>query len=212
MTRRRRRSPLLPVAVAAAGVLLLGACGGDDDDDSSTSSTLTSDAPDNITAPSVTSQSTTAIITEPPPPTTVAYVTDGASVMVTNASRIDGAAGRMSDRLKAVGFTVVEAGNYSLGTIDISKIYQDPTNPQAMAVATSLKAAFGGGDIQIVEMGSPPPVDGGDAHGATVLVAMGNDIADKTLNELQGITTTTTTTQPESSGSSTESSTESSTA
>jgi hypothetical protein len=40
-------------------------------------------------------------------------------------------------------------------------------------------------------MGTPPPVEGGDAKGATVLIAMGNDIADKTLDELQGITTTT---------------------
>jgi hypothetical protein len=124
--------------------------------------------------------------------------------MVTNASRIDGAAGRMSDRLAAVGFTMVEPGNYSLGTIETTMIYQDPANPQAMAVAESLKAALGGGDIQIVEMGTPPPVDGGDALGATVLVAMGNDTADKTLDELQGITTTTAapqTTAPSSSSS-----------
>lgn len=130
--------------------------------------------------------------------------------MVTNASRVDGAAGRMSDRLAAVGFTMVAPGNYSLGTIETTMIYQDPANPQAMAVAESLKAALGGGDIQIVEMGSPPPVDTGDALGATVLIAMGNDTADKTLDELQGITTTTAapeTTQPETSGSTTESTT-----
>ena len=123
--------------------------------------------------------------------------------MVTNASRIDGAAARMSDRLAAVGFTMVEPGNYSLGTIETTMIYQDPANPQAMAVAESLKAALGGGDITIVEMGTPPRVDGGDALGAGVLIAMGNDTADKTLEELQGITTTTTaapeTTEPETS-------------
>jgi hypothetical protein len=137
-------------------------------------------------------QTTTAIVTTPPAaPTTIAYVTEGASVMVTNASRVDGAAGRMSDRLAAVGFTMVEPGNYSLGTIEVTKIYQDPANPQAMVVAESLKAALGGGAIEIVEMGTPPPVDGGDAKGATVLIAMGNDTADKTLDELQGITTTT---------------------
>lgn len=210
MSRRRRRAPLASIAVVAAGILLLGACGGDDDDSSSsTSTTLT---PEITTAPTsgFTQQSTLPPTTAPPVPTTVAYVTEGASVMVTNASRVDGAAGRMSDRLAAVGFTMVAPGNYSLGTIETTMIYQDPANPQAMAVAESLKAALGGGDIQIVEMGSPPPVDTGDALGATVLIAMGNDTADKTLDELQGITTTTAapeTTQPETSGSTTESTT-----
>ena len=191
MSRRHRRAPLLSIAAVAAGILLLGACGGDDDDDASTSSTT--EAPLITVAPtSAIPETTTATVTTPPAaPTTIAYVTEGASVMVTNASRIDGAAGRMSERLAAVGFTMVEPGNYSLGTIEVTKIYQDPANPQAMAVAESLKAAFGGGAIEIVEMGTPPPVDGGDAKGATVLIAMGNDIADKTLDELQGITTTT---------------------
>ena len=42
----------------------------------------------------------------------------------------------------------------------------------------------------------PPPVDTGDALGAGVLVAMGNDVADKTLDELQGITPPATTAPP----------------
>jgi hypothetical protein len=174
---------LLSVAAVAAGILLLGACGGDDDD--SSSSTSTTGAPEITTGPtSVITEATIAPTTAAPTPTTVAYVTEGASVMVTNASRIDGAAGRMSDRLAAVGFTMVAPGNYSLGTIETTIIYQDPANPQAMAVAQSLQAALGGGDIQIQEMGAPPPVDTGDALGATVLIAMGNDTADKTLDEL----------------------------
>ncbi len=190
MSRRRRRAPLLSLAAVAAGILLLGACGGDDDDDSATSSTTEAPLITVGTTPAITE--TTATTTPATvAPTTIAYVTEGASVMVTNASRVDGAAGRMSDRLAAVGFTMVEPGNYSLGTIELTKIYQDPANPQAMAVAESLKAALGGGEIEIVEMGTPPPVEGGDAKGATVLIAMGNDTADKTLDELQGITTTT---------------------
>jgi hypothetical protein len=217
MSRRRRRAPLLSIAAVAAGMLLLGACGDDDDDDDAATSS-TSTAPEITTgstsANPTTTSAATSVTTTATVPSTVAYVTEGASVMVTNASRVDGAAGRMSDRLAAVGFTTVEPGNYSLGTIEVTMIYQDPANPQAMAVAESLKAAFGGGDIQIVEMGAPPPVDGGDALGATVLVAMGNDIADKTLEELQGITTTTAapeTTAPDTSDAS-ESTTASTTA
>jgi hypothetical protein len=219
MTRRHRRGPLLSVAAVGFGILVLGACGGDDDDSSSTSTT---GAPVSSTAPSSAFPETTVTTTTPATatataaPTTAVYVTEGASVMVTNASRVDGAAGRMSERLAAVGFTMVEPGNYSLGTLETTKIYQDPTNPQALAVAESLKTAFGGGDIEIVEMGAPPPVDTGDALGATVLIAMGNDTADKTLDELQGITTTTapasTIAEPSGSTDSTESTTASTTA
>ena len=132
--------------------------------------------------------------------------------MVTNASRVDGAAGRMSDRLGEVGFTMVEPGNYSLGTIEVTKIYHDPANPQALAVANSLKDALGGGAIEVIEMGSPPPVDGGDLHGATVQVAMGNDTADKTLDELQGITPPATTAPPSTEATGGSSSTDSTTA
>src|SRR6186997_2865076 len=169
MSRRSRRAPLMSIAAVAAGILLLGACGDDDDDDSSTSSSTTEAAQITTATTSEITSATVAATTAPPVATTVAYVTEGASVMVTNASRVDGAAGRMSERLGAVGFTMVEPGNYSLGTLETTKIYQDPANPQAMAVAESLKAAFGGGDIEIVEMGAPPPVESGDALGATVL-------------------------------------------
>jgi LytR cell envelope-related transcriptional attenuator len=212
MSRRHRRAPLLSIAAVAAGLLLLGSCGGDDDDDDDSTATTT-EAPVISSAPTSAIPETTATTsTVAATPSTVAYLTEGASVMVTNASRVDGAAGRMSERLAAVGFTMVEPGNYSLGTLEVSKIYHDPANPQALAVAESLKAAFGGGEIEILEMGTPPPVDGGDAKGATVLVAMGNDIADKTLEELQGITTTTTAAPETTTADSTESTTASTTA
>jgi hypothetical protein len=211
----RRRRPLTTASVGcvATAVMLLGACGGDDDDDDSASTTT--EASLITTAPTSALPETTATTTiaSTTTPTSVAYVTEGASVIVTNASRVDGAAGRMSDRLAQVGFTVVEPGNYTLGTIETSQILYDPTNPQALAVAQSLQQALGGGDIQVVEMGTPPPVDGGDLRGATVLVAMGNDTADKTLDELQGITPPSTTGAPDSTtGSTPESSTASTSA
>ena len=187
----RSRRPITSASIGclASALLLLGACGGDDDDDDSASTTT--DAPLSTTTPTSASSETMATTTIPTAaatttPTSVAYVTEGASVIVANASRVDGAAGRMSDRLAQVGFTVVEAGNYSLGTIETTQILYDPANPQALPVAQSLQQALGGGDIQVIEMGSPPPVEGGDLKGATVLVAMGNDTADKTLDELQG--------------------------
>ena len=184
-SRRRWAMAGLPAVVTFA--LVLGACGGGDDDESSETSAPSSTTP----APVVTQP----LVTTPPitvapvtTPAAVTYVTAGANVMVTNASRVDGGASRLSERLAAVGFTMVAPGNYALGQLDVTKIYYDAANPSARAVADSLKAAFGGGAIEVLELTVPPPVDTGDALGAGVLVAMANDIADKTLDELQGIT------------------------
>jgi hypothetical protein len=172
--------------------LVLAACGGGDDDD-----TATDTATDTLaTQPPLQTEPPVVVTTLPPVattggPTPVSYVTSGASVMVANASRIDGAAGRLTERLSDVGYETVAAGNYSLGQLEVSKIYYDAANTSAKAVADSLKAAFGGGGIEVLELPTPPPVDSGKVNGAGVLVAMGNDIADKSLEELQGITTTT---------------------
>jgi hypothetical protein len=177
------------VAVVAA---LLGACGGGGDDAAtSTSSSTVAQTAAPVTPAPVTDAPTTSAA---PAPTTIAYVTEGASVIVANASRVDGGAGRLSDRLASVGYTTVTPDNYTLGQLDVSKIYYDPTNPAAQGVAEGLKAAFGGGAIEVLEMPSVPPAGSGDLGGAGVLVAMGNDIADKSLDELQGVVTTTTTT------------------
>jgi hypothetical protein len=174
---------MIGVALAA---LALGACGGDDDDDadsSSTTSTLavaTTDRATTTTTPATAATTTTTLAPAPE------YVTDGAGVVVANASGVDGAAGRLSERLVAVGFIVGPAANGTESNLAVSKIYYDPANAQAQPVAESLRQAFGGGDIQLLEMGAPPPVESGDIGGASIVVAMGDDIADKTLEELQG--------------------------
>jgi hypothetical protein len=173
---------MLGVALAATA---LGACGGDDDDDadsSSTTSTLAVATTDR-TATTTTAATATTTTTLAPAPE---YVTEGAGVVVGNASGVDGAAGRLSERLVAVGFTVGPATNATESNLAVSKIYYDPANEQAQPVAESLREALGGGDIQLLEMGAPPPVESGDIGGASIVVAMGDDIADKSLEELQG--------------------------
>jgi hypothetical protein len=187
---RRARPLVASVAAVAVAMLGIAACGGGGDDDSSTSSSSTGPGVSFTNAPVLTEPAvTTPTVPVVTAPTSIVYVTEGASVLVTNASRINGAAGRLSDRLKAVGYT--------LGEIDVTQILFDPANPNASAVANSLYAAFGGGAITVVELAGAPPVDTGTLGGAGVLVAMGNDIADKTLDELQGITA-----PPDTSGSS----------
>lgn len=184
----RRRTTGVAAAFAVLSLVLV-ACGGDDDSADSGDSTTdemseSSDEAATSTTPQVTTATTTTVAATTT--TTVALVTEGASVMVANASGINGAAGRMSVALEEVGFTVVAAANSTESQLSISKIYYDPANPDAEAVADSVQAVLGGGDIPVEEIVEPPPVDTGTLGDATVLVAMGNDTADKTLAELSG--------------------------
>lgn len=168
-------------------VLALGACGGDDDDADTDTSSTTTVAPSNTLSP-VTEATTTT--TAAPTTTTLApleLVTEGATVVVANASGINGSAGRMTDALAIAGFTTGDATNSSEGPLATSKIYYDPDNADAKAVADSLRQALGGGDIEVLELTVPAPLSDPETIGdASVLLAMGDDTADKTLDELQG--------------------------
>lgn len=187
-TRGSRRRSFGSVAFAGLGAcaLLLGACGGDDDSGSgSTTTTLAttvSIGTSTTVATATTATTTTSTTTLPP----LELVTEGASIVVANASGIDGAAGRMTDALGAVGFSTGDATNSSEGQINTSKIYYDPENADAKAVADSLREALGGGDIEVVELSVPAPTDTGELGDASIVLAMGNDTADKSLDELQG--------------------------
>ena len=169
-------------------MLTLGACGGDDDDAEPTADDATSTtAPSSVTLSPSTEASTTT--TTPTTTTTLPpleLVTEGASVVVANASGIDGSAGRMTDALAAVGFTTGTATNSSEGQLATSKVYYDPANETARAVADSLREALGAGDIEVLELTVPAPTTDGEIGDASILLAMGNDTADKSLDELQG--------------------------
>lgn len=159
------------------------ACGGDD----SASTTV------GTTAATV-AQTAAATTTTEAVKLEVQYVTEGAKVQVANASRVNGAAKRMSDQLKDKGYTVgtpVSSGS-TLQRIPATKVFYVSGDENAFAVANGLKDAFGGSsEIEVAEMPTPAPTETGDLDsGVTVLVAIGNDTADKTLEELQGLTKT----------------------
>ena len=181
---RRRKTSGVAAGVAVAA-LALGACGGGDDESDDTTPDTTLAAATTTTQAAVTT-TTTATETTPAVPDEPDYVTEGAIVIVANSSNVDGGAGRMSDRLAAVGFEMGTATNGTEGQLEVTKIYYDPANEDALPVAESLREALGGGDIQVAEVGVPAPVDSGDPGDATVIVSMGNDTADKSLEELQG--------------------------
>lgn len=167
-------------------MLVLAACGGGDDDADATTTTTTLAVATTTTVPVVVA-TTAATVPATTQPTAPDLVTEGATVIVANSSNINGAAGRMTDRLAIAGFSVGTPTNGSEGQLEVTKIYFDPSNENAQAVAESVRLALGGGDITLFEMGVPAPVESGDIGDASVLVSMGNDVSDKSLEELQGL-------------------------
>ena len=167
---------------------MVSACGGGDDDSESDDEAATATTTPALAATTTTVAATTT--TAAPTTTTLpplVLVTDGATIVVANASGVDGAAGRMTNALEVVGFTAADATNSSEGPLATTKVYYDPDVAEAQAVAESLREALGGGDIEVLELTVPAPLTDPDSIGdASVLLAMGNDTADKSLDELQG--------------------------
>lgn len=176
------------IAVLAAGALVLAACGGDDDGGATTTIPTSTTQPP-ITDPPV-QETVEPTATEPTAEPEVEPVRDGATVIVANASRVNGAAGRMTERLAAVGYTTGEATNSTAGQLETTVVYYDPANTAAQAVADSVRSDLGGDPVTVEAIPDPVPIEG-EMGDASVLVMMGNDTADKTLDELQGIVTDT---------------------
>lgn len=160
------------------------ACGGGGEEVTATTQAVVVTAAPTTLAPPVTTIPPTTVA-----PTTGSFVTDGASVVVANASGIDGAAGRLTDRLAIAGFSMVDAANSAdeIRGLQTTQIYFDPAVASARAIADSIKAALGGGSIEVLELVLPALTESGDLGSASVLVLMGNDVADRSLEELQGL-------------------------
>jgi hypothetical protein len=125
-------------------------------------------------------QTTTTTSPAPVTTTTTPLITTGANVVVANASGAGGSAKAMSDALTQAGFTTVKAANAAGAEqlLDASKVYFLTGADQ---VAASVARAMGG--IATAPMPAVVPVQGGDAglSGATVLVMLGKDLANKPL-------------------------------
>ena len=126
-----------------------------------------------------TTRSTNAVTTTTTTTTTTTplrLVTQGAVVLVANASQVDGAAGRLTERLRQAGFTLQKAtSSAGLETnLAISKVY---VLPGSEAVARSVAAFLGG--LPLAYMPTPVSIKGGpEMLGyATVVVMMGQDLA-----------------------------------
>jgi hypothetical protein len=188
--RSRRRTQFGAVVGAAALAVTVAACGGDDDDAADTTVPTTVAAAvttqPSVTVAAPTTTAAAAVTTMPD------LVTEGATVVVANASRVDGGAGRLSDRLALAEFTMGTPADSTEGPLEVSKVYYNASVEGALPVAESIRVTLGGPPIELLELPTPPPVASGEIGDATVLVAMGNDIVDIPLDQLQGLVTTTT--------------------
>lgn len=142
--------------------------------------------PTETTAPGSTVPTTPTSTTVPP------LVTDGATVVVANANGIGGSAATMTRALESgPGFTMGDPTDASsaTGTLEATVIYFDPAQPAAQAVAESVARALGGG-VSVLPLQGVAPTASGDIGGAGVLVMLGLDKANKTLEELNPSTNT----------------------
>lgn len=158
-------------------VLALAACGGGDGDSDATTTTA---APATTVAPVATEAPTTTAA--PATTTTVPMVVEGATVVVANSSIVGGSAGRMTDQLARAGFTTGAATN-GIDDLEDSVVYYT-ADDGAQPVAESLAAKLGG--VEVAPMPTPVPTESGELDGGQVLLLLGNNQADRTLEELSG--------------------------
>lgn len=165
------------LAVLTVCVLALAACGGSDGDSESSvpdSEPESSTAPVATDAPIATEATTTT--------TTVPMVFDGATVVVANGNISGGSAGRMSDVLGGAGFTMGDPVTASV-KIDDSVVYFTAV-AGAEPVAETLGLILGG--VSVEALPAPIPTESGTLDDAQVLLVLGNNETDKTLDELSG--------------------------
>ncbi|MDP9465215.1 MAG: LytR C-terminal domain-containing protein [Actinomycetota bacterium] len=141
---------------------------------STTRTTITSIPP--TTTSTTTTSTTTTSTTTIPATTTIPLITEGAVIIVANASGVTGAASKLSQELGAIGFHLADPTNAAGNEVrlDVSKVYFLPVGAD---VATSIGRVMGG--ITVTRMPVPVWITGGPAAlgEATVVVMLGRDLA-----------------------------------
>lgn len=188
-------SIVLAVIAVVAGFLILRNITDDDDGGAGTGADASAD-----TVASSSTVDATGTTVAAPTTTVFVPVTDGATVVVANANTIGGSAGRMSKTLEAEGFTMGTPINAN-ETLDDSVVYYDNSVAAAQAVAESVAVLMG--DLTVEPVPTPPPTQDGTMGEGSVLLMLGNNQADKTIEELSGgsADTASTGTSPDPSGS-----------
>ena len=176
MADQRFRRPSVRLAIPVVA-LVLASCGGSEEP-AAEEPVVEAEAAVTATAAPVPT-TTAAPATTEAPTTTVAEVNyAAAAVVVANASSVNGSAGRMSDILSAAGYTMGSATNSTEGQLGATKVYYATGDDAAQAVAESIVRLLGGA-IEMLQLPGVPPVESASLDGATVLIALGDDWADR---------------------------------
>ena len=176
MADQRFRRPSVRLAIPVVA-LVLASCGGSEEPAAEEPTVEAEAAVTTTAAPAPTT--TEAPATTEAPTTTLAEVNYAAAVVVVaNASSVNGSAGRMSDILSAAGYTMGSATNSTEGQLGATKVYYATGDDAAQAVAESIVRVLGGA-IELLQLPGVPPVESASLDGATVLIALGDDWADR---------------------------------
>ena len=111
-----------------------------------------------------------------------ASTAEAETVIVANGNADNGSAGRMTDALRLAGFSTGEAVNSQDKVAGSIVYYSDANGSQDVAVKVAV--ALGGVDVE--SLPDPAPTDSGSLDGGGVLLLLGQNQADKTLEELNG--------------------------
>ena len=124
---------------------------------------------------------------------TPVLVRAGATVVVANAANKKGAAGLLTDELKARGYDTGKAFTANSGTLyDTTQVLAAPGDATALAVAKTVLLEMGlAGEPGILDESAP--VKQSDVGTATVLILLGLDKANQSLLPLGGESATVTT-------------------
>jgi hypothetical protein len=188
-------SIVLAVVAVIAGFLILRNITDDNDSGGAAGDTGSGDVVDAV-ATTIDPIGNTTIA-----PTTTVFtpVTEGATVVVANSNTVGGSAGRMTKTLETAGFTMGEPVN-GTDTLEDSIVYYDTSVAAAQAVAESVGIVMGGLVVEAVP--TPPPTADGTMGDGSVLVMLGSNEADKTIEEMNpDASTAATGTSPDPSGS-----------
>lgn len=174
-------SIVLALVAVVAGFLILRAIS---DDDGDGGATLGAPGGNTTIAGATTTIAGTDGTSAAPTSTEAGPQQRGARVIVANANNTGGSASRISRALETAGWTVVEPTDAVApeNVLEESKVYFVASNARAQAVAESVAEALGG--VTVAPMPAEIPVDGGSIGRAAVLVMLGIDAADKTLEDL----------------------------
>lgn len=158
---------LLVQSEAASNASESGTTGGDDEGDTGTE-TGEADTDDTTVTTDPSNAGSIPVATTLPP----ARPANEVKVVVANAARVDGAAGRATEQLRALGYTTLPASNGEEAADTSSLLYAEGYQAEALVMANEI----GLDAANVVPMPDPIPISEPPAD-ANIVLLLGRDLA-----------------------------------